>query len=460
MVKREKWILSIILALLLGLSIGLEVKGSKGEEIYDELRILHEALAKLRENHLEINKVPLKELIYGAIEGMIKKLGDPHTRFMPPDTYREMRVETKGAFGGLGIVITIRDEKLIIIAPIESTPAYRAGIKPRDWITHIEGEPTAELSLSEAVKRLRGKPKTKVRITIRREGEEEPLEFELVREIIRIKSVRYGVIRDDIGYLRIITFNQNTIDELDEALKSQEIAQTKSLILDLRNNPGGLLDVAVPVANRFISEGLIVYTKGRSGQEIRFKATKDGTFPDCPLVVLINRGSASASEIVAGAIQDSKRGIILGTKSFGKGSVQTVLPLEDGSGLAITTAKYYTPSGRSIHEVGIEPDIVVEGIHLSKEEIEDLGRLRKEGLVKEFVKDYPSYDDEDLERFMEEIRSKGIELSKAFIKREIKNEISRMEGRMGPLYFLETDPQLQRAVDLLVASEIFREREQ
>ncbi|HAV42818.1 TPA: peptidase S41, partial [bacterium] len=405
MFKRRKFLLLLALVLILGLSVKIEVWGDfKNDEAYKSIRLIVEALTLIQNNYLEIDKINTQDLIHGAIEGAIGKLGDPHTRFMNPELYKEMKVETQGSFGGLGVVVTIRDEKLLVISPIEGTPAHKIGVKAADHIIEIDNEPTKNLTLFEVVRRLRGRPGTKVRITVEREGEEAPLKFEITRAVIEIESVKHGVIKEGIGYIRIVNFSQDTPQELKKALNDLDKRDIKSLILDLRNNPGGLLEVAVPVADCFIREGSIVSIKGRDQKEEVFKAKQEGTFRDVPLVLLINGASASASEIVAGAIQDTKRGVILGTKSFGKGSVQTVLPLKDGSGMAITTAKYYTPSGLCIHEVGITPDIIVEDVKLSKAEIKMLKRLNEKGLIEKFLKSHPGdYTEKDFEGFLEEI---------------------------------------------------------
>jgi len=457
MFKRRKFLLLLALVLILGLSVKIEVWGDfKNDEAYKSIRLIVEALTLIQNNYLEIDKINTQDLIHGAIEGAIGKLGDPHTRFMNPELYKEMKVETQGSFGGLGVVVTIRDEKLLVISPIEGTPAHKIGVKAADHIIEIDNEPTKNLTLFEVVRRLRGRPGTKVRITVEREGEEAPLKFEITRAVIEIESVKHGVIKEGIGYIRIVNFSQDTPQELKKALNDLDKRDIKSLILDLRNNPGGLLEVAVPVADCFIREGSIVSIKGRDQKEEVFKAKQEGTFRDVPLVLLINGASASASEIVAGAIQDTKRGVILGTKSFGKGSVQTVLPLKDGSGMAITTAKYYTPSGLCIHEVGITPDIIVEDVKLSKAEIKMLKRLNEKGLIEKFLKSHPGdYTEKDFEGFLEEIKTEGIELNKSIIKRRLDEETWKIKGEQAPLYHLETDIQLQRAIDLLVAREIF-----
>jgi carboxyl-terminal processing protease len=292
---------------------------------------------------------------------------------MDPDTYNEMKVETEGEFGGIGIEITIKDDLLTIITPIEDTPAFKAGLKAGDKIVKIDGAITKDLTLIEAVKKLRGKPGTDVTVTILRESEKKLLDFTIARSIIKIDSIKKAeMVEESIGYIKLVEFQENTPRELSEVLKKLEAQNLKGLILDLRNNPGGLLDVAVDVAGKFLGEGkLVVSTRGRvEGQNIEFKSKNKNNHLDYPLVVLINSGSASASEIVAGAIQDHKRGIIIGTKSFGKGSVQTVIPMSDGSALRLTTSKYFTPKGRSIHGEGIAPDIVVEYEEQSKKEKE------------------------------------------------------------------------------------------
>ena len=328
--------------------------------IYEQLPLFADAISIIQTDYVE--KTNARDLIYGALQGMLSSL-DKHSQFMDPDTYREMKVETKGEFGGLGIVITIKDSLLTIISPIEDTPAYKAGIKSGDKIIKINNEPTKDITLLEAVKKMRGKPGTDCTLTILREPEQKILEFPITRAIIKIKSVKdASLIEERIGYIKIIEFQEKTPRDLEQALDDLEKQGMDRLILDLRNNPGGLLEVAVRVADKFISSGKpIVATRGRRDrQNMEFRATTRATHPGYPLIVLVNKGSASASEIVAGAIQDHKRGLLLGEKTFGKGSVQTVIPLSDGSALRLTTAKYFTPSGTCIRDVGITPDVVVE----------------------------------------------------------------------------------------------------
>lgn len=302
-----------------------------------------------------------EQVIHGAIRGMLRSL-DPHSSFMPPEMFGEMQVETEGRFGGLGIEITIRDDVLTVVAPIEETPAFRAGILAGDQIVLVEGESTKDMTLIEAVKKLRGPEGTEVTIGILRPGFTEPKEFTIVRAVIKIKSVRWTKLPEDVGYIKIRSFQKTTVNEIKGALKDLEAQGMSALILDLRNNPGGLLDQAIAVSEVFLEDGkLIVYTKGRLANQNMKGFSKGGDiWSNQPLAILINGGSASASEIVAGALKDWDRATLIGTQSFGKGSVQTIIPLSDGSGLRLTTAKYYTPDHTEIHGKGIAPDIIVE----------------------------------------------------------------------------------------------------
>ncbi len=358
---------------------------------YQELKLFTDVLAIVRKSYVE--EVPMKDLIYGAINGMLGSL-DPHSSFMPPDVYKEMRVDTRGEFGGLGIEITIRDQMLTVVSPIEDTPAFRAGLKAGDQIIMIGEESTKDMTIMDAVKKMRGPKGTSVTISVMRDDFEKPQEFTLVRELIKIQSVKAKTLEDGFGYVRLTQFQERTGDDLQKALEKlhQENPQGLSgLILDLRNNPGGLLDQAVKVSDLFLDGGLIVYTEGREeGSAMKFTAHQDGTEPDYPLVVLINGGSASASEIVAGALHDHDRAVILGTQSFGKGSVQTIMPLSDASGLRLTTARYFTPAGISIQAKGITPDIVVPAMEI-KEVEEGRGlRLREKDLTNHFEEGSPA----------------------------------------------------------------------
>ncbi len=350
----------VLALLVLGLAMGPAGNPSASEtSAYSELRAFSEVLSLVEENY--VNKTDARKLIRGAIRGMLRTL-DPHTSYLSPEYFKEMQVETSGRFGGLGVEISIRGGVLTVVTPIEDTPAYRVGVQAGDRIVRIEKASTKDMTLQEVVKRLRGKPGTKVKITVTRKGESEPIEFEITREIIRVRSVRSRMLPDEIAYIRVRSFQNSTGGEVGSALSSLRERGAKALVLDLRNNPGGLLAQAVSVSDIFLEGGsLIVETKGRmTNQAHRFTSTTGAPGGKIPMAILVNAGSASASEIVAGALQDLKRAKIIGVKTFGKGSVQTVVPLSDGSGLRLTTALYYTPKGRLIQGEGIEPDIVSE----------------------------------------------------------------------------------------------------
>ncbi|HEY7652906.1 MAG TPA: S41 family peptidase [Methylomirabilota bacterium] len=359
--KKVVTVSALLLVLTLSLGGGVASKGNDTAATYENLRLFTEVLSIVQSQY--VDEVPPKDIIYNAIKGTLRGL-DPHSSFLDPEMYREMQVETSGSFGGLGIEITLRDDVLTVVAPIEGTPAYRAGIQPGDRILKIEGLSTKDMQLTDAVKRMRGKPGSKITITIVREGWTEPKDFLITREQIRVQSVKSNQLEPGIEYIRLRQFQEQTANDLETSLeKYTKDGKIQGLVLDLRNNPGGLLTSAVEVTEKFLEPGkLVVYTEGRvRNQNMRFSSSAKRAFTNFPIVVLVNQGSASASEIVAGALQDWGRAVVLGTQSFGKGSVQTIIPLSDGSGLRLTTAKYFTPKGRSIHGKGITPDILVEG---------------------------------------------------------------------------------------------------
>ncbi|MGZ8385574.1 MAG: S41 family peptidase [Nitrospira sp.] len=358
--RKKSWVVvpMIALALLGGLVIGKgwERTGHAGET-YEELKTFSEVLNQVQKHYVDETKP--KDLIQGAIRGMLSTL-DPHSAYMTPEMYKEMQVETRGEFGGVGIQIGVKDNRLAVIAPIEGTPAHRAGIKAGDFITKVNDDTTKDLTLMDAVQKMRGPKGSKVNLTIQRDGTPDPLVFTLVRDTIKIESVKSKVI-DNLGYVRLTQFQEATGRDLSKAIKQFKEQKVQGTILDLRNNPGGLLTAAVDVSEQFLPSGkLVVYTKSREGKKDEWFAKAKDQLEDLPVIVLVNEGSASASEIVAGALQDYGRGLVVGTTSFGKGSVQTILALSDGSGLRLTTAKYYTPKGRSIQSTGITPDIVVK----------------------------------------------------------------------------------------------------
>ena len=325
-------------------------------DVYKNIEIFAEVLREIERNYVEPQDP--QRLIYGAIKGMVQSL-DPHSSFLSKEEHKELLIETKGSFTGVGIEITVRDNVLTVVSPIEGTPAYEAGLQAGDQIIKIDGKPTNDMTLMDAVKTIRGPKGTVVNLTIRREGADKVLEFAITRDVIPLKSVRHLLLTPKIAYVRISNFQSRTEEDLSAALEDVENGRNlKGLILDLRNNPGGLLSQAIKVSDLFLDSGLIVSTKGRNeAQNMVVSAHKIEKVRDYPIIALVNGGSASAAEILAGALQDNKRALILGTKTFGKGSVQTILPLSDGSGLRLTTAKYYTPNGKSIQLSGITPDI-------------------------------------------------------------------------------------------------------
>jgi len=345
---------------------------SDSSETYRQLSLFGDVFERVRSSYVE--EVSDQELIEAAINGMLSSL-DPHSSYLNPENFADMQVQTRGEFGGLGIEVTMENGLVRVVSPIDDTPAFRAGILPGDYITHLDGEPVLGLTLSEAVDLMRGKVDTEITLTILR-GDGEPFDVTLRRAIITIQSVRGRLEEGDIGYVRITSFSEKTDTELQSTIaKLQEEAggTLTGLVLDLRNNPGGLLDQAIAVSDEFLDKGEIVSTRGRDDSNAqRFNAEAGDATGGLPMVVLINGGSASASEIVAGALQDHRRAILLGTRTFGKGSVQTIIPLQGQGAIRLTTARYYTPSGRSIQALGIEPDIEVQ--QATVEVIESAGR--------------------------------------------------------------------------------------
>lgn len=332
---------------------------------FDELRAFTEIFGRIKQDYVE--PVSDKKLLEDAIRGMLSGL-DPHSAYLASEEYKELQEGTTGQFGGLGIEVSMENGFVKVVSPIDDTPAQKAGIKAGDLIVRLDDKPVKGMTLADAVKIMRGEPGSEIVLTVIREGEEAPLKFALTRDIIKVKSVKNRLLEKNYGYLRISSFQSGTgqslLDAVDELKKENEGA-LKGIILDLRNNPGGVLNAAVEVSDAFLESGLIVFTEGRiKNSEMRFNATPDDIINGAPIVVLINGGSASASEIVAGALQDHKRAIIMGEKSFGKGSVQTILPTSNGAAVKLTTARYFTPSGRSIQAEGIEPDVKLARVKL------------------------------------------------------------------------------------------------
>jgi len=408
---------------------------------YESLKTFSEVLSLVESTYVE--KVSGKKLIEGAIHGLVKTL-DPHTSYMPLEAYQEMKVQTSGKFGGLGIEVSMRDGVLTVISPIDGTPAFIAGIKAKDKIVKIEDESTLDMTLEDAVSLLRGEIGSAVNITVIREGLKAPLLVKIVRDTIKVQSVKNKIYNNDIGYIRIRNFAKTTSNDLDKALSYLREKNISKLILDVRNNPGGLLNQAVEVSDRFLgNENLIVYTKGRSeDQNMRFTTHDKDIHTDYPMVILVNGGSASASEIVAGALQDLNRAVIIGTPTFGKGSVQTIIPLSDGSALRLTTARYYTPSGKVIQENGIVPDINIENELVSTIE-KNTDQKVKETDEKEKIRRF--LRERDLKKHLKGKTS--IEGSVSDEQEELSIEEDKAENDLEE--DLKKDAQLRHAVSLL-----------
>ncbi len=429
-----------LLVAFIGITTQRRCDAKSGKE-YEYIGLFTDVMTIVKKSYVE--EVDSKKLIYGAINGMLAAL-DPHSSFMSPDTFKEMKVETKGAFGGLGIEISMKDGILTVISPIEDTPAQRAGIKAGDQILRIDEKFTKDLTITESVKRMRGPKGSKVILTIMRDGFDRPKDFPIIRDVIQVKSVKSRMLENGYGYIRVAQFQERSDEDTAKALKAlvdeNKGKSLSGLVLDLRNDPGGLLDQAVKISDHFVENGkMIVYTEGRDKESrMQFTASSRAKEPGYPIVVLINGGSASASEIVAGALQDHKRAIVMGTQSFGKGSVQTIIPLPDESGLRLTTARYFTPSGRSIQAKGITPDIVVEQLEMPKQTSKrDSMYIREKDLENHF-------ENKDGDKKTDD-------------KREaVKDETKEVTDSKKPVDPLKVDYQLVRALDLLKGWEILK----
>jgi len=399
-------------------------------DLYSQVELYSYALTTIQSEYVD-EKTP-KELIYGSLKGMLSSL-DPHSQFLDEEEYKDLKTETEGRFGGLGIEITIKDGLLTVVSPIEDTPAWEAGMKAGDRIVEIEDELTRDLSLSEAVKRLRGEPGTKVNITVLREDEFKLYDFSIIREIIEVEDIKdTQILENRIGYIRLTEFRENSKRDFDTAIRDLQQQGADSLIFDLRNNPGGLLNIAIEITDTFLpADEVIVSTKGRrASQTDETRAQKTGLkILDWPIVVLINEGSASGSEILAGALKDNRRAVILGNQSFGKGSVQSVIPLPDGSALRLTTSKYFTPSGISIHGTGITPDIVVERIYPHTEETEGEKKAK------------------DIEKIFEDVQ-----LQESENPDELKRQNKKKEARERLL----NDNQIQSAMSVIKGIKVYK----
>lgn len=403
-------------------------------EKYENIELFQKIYQFIQANY--VDPVGDKQLIDGAIKGMMETL-DPHSAFLPPEIYREMKTDTSGRFGGLGIEIGMKNDSIVIVAPMEDTPAWRAGVKSGDRILRINGESTKGLSLVEAVAKMRGKKGVPVSMTLGREGSEKPIEVNLMRETIKIKSVRSEDLGDGYGYVRLASFNEDAARDVRRELeKLEKKEKLKGLVFDLRMNPGGLLDQAVDVASLFMDEGVVVSTIGRDPAQKEIRNAKKGwARKEVPVAVLVNSGSASASEIVAGALQDSKRAVIMGQPTFGKGSVQTVVDLGNDMGLKVTIARYYTPSGRSIQEKGIQPDIILEELD---PKVLAAARTRRE-----------TFRERDLRRHLKNPENKASEEQRT--KEAHKDE--EPNTKLNP----KDDEQVKQAVNYLKSFELFKQ---
>lgn len=431
------------LCLVAGLAIApLAVYADKNDTL-QLLDLFGEVFERVRSDYVE--EVKDSDLIEAALNGMLTSL-DPHSGYMNEKAFKEMQIQTRGEFGGLGIEVTMDNGLVKVVSPIDDTPAAKAGIQPGDYISYINDEAVMGLSLSEAVEKMRGKVDSKVKLTILRENEKEPLEVTLVRAVIKIKSAKAHAEGDDIAYIRLTSFTEQTTELMNEEFKriKKDLPHLRGLILDLRNNPGGLLEQAVSVSDAFLKEGEIVSTRERDPNRTkRYSAhTGDELVDDkLPIVVLVNNGSASASEIVSGALQDHKRAILLGTKTFGKGSVQTVIPLTGHGAIRLTTARYYTPSGRSIQAKGIDPDITVEQAKI--EPIKNVDKIRSEA---------------DLRKRLENLQDKKLKEKKAAGENAAKSGDDK-KSSLDPDAEIAaaSDFQLQRALDLLRAVSVYNQ---
>jgi carboxyl-terminal processing protease len=415
---------------------------AENEETYKGLKLFTEVIEIIQKNY--VDEVNSKELIEKAIQGMVRGL-DPHSSLLPPEAFEDLSIDTKGEFTGIGIHITMRDDFVTVISPIEGTPAYKAGIQALDRIIKVDEKQVSDLR--EAVNLMRGPKGTAVKVTVLREGNPEPIEFDLVRDVIPIESVRASMLKPGYGYIRITNFNSNTFEDLEDTLRAFESAPDtlKGLVLDFRDNGGGLLDQAIKVSDLFLENGVILTIKGRSPRNNKeFKAHNNDEKRSYPIVALINGGSASASEIVVGALQDHKRALVLGTTSFGKGSVQTVETLREGYGLKLTIALYYTPSGRSIQAKGIEPDIVIKRRLIDAEELKSPEDKR----LKE----------SDLKNHLEGDTEKEITGKPKKDSKKKSREQRELELRHGPLTpeKLKSDYQVQRALEILISHDVFK----
>lgn len=447
---RERSLHLIVFAFFTGLFLGvnLSFRAEALEPAHTYLDYFHQVYQIIRTEY--VDTVETKSLFYGAIRGMLQALNDPFTRFLNEEDFAELREETTGKFVGVGIEITMKDGEIVVISPIDDTPAMKAGIKAGDRITRIDSSELKDKSLAEIIKLIRGLPHTKVRLTVVREGFEDPITFDLERMPIKIDAVSYTILKEyNTGYIKVKTFSTDTTREIEKALSEFNAMGIRRVIVDLRWNPGGLLDQAISMSELFLEKGMmIVSTRGRegSGNFKEYLAERPALY-GAALVVLVNKGSASASEIFAGAIRDNGRGRLVGEKTFGKGSVQKSYNLNEKIGLALTIAKYYTPSGVSIHGKGIEPDFVVSSESFPEADRKNVNAIYREKLVDEFLKTHKGYTPENRKEFIEFLKARNLTISEKSANYILKIEVNRFVKQ--PLYDLEFDAQLKKAIEVV-----------
>ena len=490
----KKVLIASALAFVAGaaVTVGFERRLQADDDLYKELRPLMESLALIQNSYVDEDKVKSKDLIEGAIKGMMGQL-DPFSQYMDPQEHKDMTQDTQGSFGGLGIEISMKAKVLTVVSPIEDTPADKAGLKPGDTILKIDGVLTDGMELMDAVHKMRGEAGTKVTISVFREGFTAPKDFSITRAIIKVRSVKFNMLEGKVGYIRLSSFMGNSADDFGAALKSLQGKGAESLIIDVRNNPGGLLNAAAEISGNFVPKGkVIVSTAGRyKDKDMRFNSEGPADWAK-PTVILINGGSASASEILAGALQDHGLAVVVGTKSFGKGSVQTILPLSDGGALRLTTAKYLTPKGRSLHGQGIDPDVIAEEESVSKAMIDLFEADQFALFIKDYLVEHPGFSLEATEAervpvkvsesswqhlkpesretkllkdFQDWLAKRGKVLSIDDLARDhsrivakLSEEIARKNGGedAARVVQLDNDPQIHRALDVLKVAEVFK----
>jgi carboxyl-terminal processing protease len=449
--ERFFWIsLTLILTSLLFFPLEKAFAISREAEKY--LQIFHEISTLIESDYVE--QVEDKNVYLGAIKGMIGALGDPHTRFMEEEDFKQLQEETRGSFGGVGIEVTQQDGALLVITPIDDTPAQKAGILPQDKIIEINGQSTEKMSIADAIKIMRGVAGSPVTLKIRRKTLKEPISVTLIRELIKIQFLKSSFLdKEKLGYIRLSQFmgRETTSSDFKRIIREFQDKKATGIIVDLRSNPGGLLDLSIDLSDLFLPEGKdIVSVKGRGEKLIRVykSTTSQDKILEIPMVVLLNNGSASASEIFAGAMQDNKRATILGNQSFGKGSVQNIYPLSHKTGVALTIQKYYTPSGVSIHKKGITPDVVINQIIPDEDEKNNLDKIIKSNIVNTFVSENPGYTDKNVNLFIELLNKKGLKLRTQVARYVLKREYNL--GQSAPIFDREFDLQLNKAIDILI----------